>query len=391
MADLKVLLVPTTNSGVSWYRQWTWAVAAHRTRTMFAECLWWRPDQNETAPWEVDVDEAAYRPRILGELNAKARMADVAVFDMVHTMAALNVFLALKEAYPHIPVLAQIDDNILSTPTYNPASNCYDPGMRFRDLAVQQFRAADGIIVSTPYLKELYSDFNDNIYVVPNSLDFKVWDKVQRRKHSGIKIGWAGGASHDEDLRIVEPIIHKLLEKYSQLRFAFVHGTPHFLRNIPRVEHISKFTRVDKYPAFLASRGFDIGIAPLVDNAFNRGKSNLRWLEYSGMRVPCVASNVGHFAETINRGKDGLLCDDEEDWIEHLSYLIENKKARKEMGNNAYLRVRADFNTDTSVKEYEKILRQVVEKGAVNPVEQTEYAQPIGSAEQRISNPQVVS
>ena len=388
MADLKVLMVPTTNSGVSWYRQWTWAVAAHRTRTMFAECLWWNAAQNETAPWEVDVDEPQYRSRILNELNAKARMADVVVFQMVHTMAALNVFLALKEAYPHIPVLAEIDDNILSTPTYNPASNCYDPGMKFRDLAVQQFRAADGMIVSTPYLKELYSDFNDNIYVVPNSLDFKVWDRVQRRKHSGIKIGWAGGASHDEDLRIVEPVIHKLLEKYRDLRFTFVHGGSIF-RNIPRVECVDKFSRVDKYPAFLGARGWDIGIAPLVDNAFNRGKSNLRWLENAGLRTPCVASNVGHFAETINRGKDGLLCDDEEDWIEHLSYLIENKKARKEMGNNAYLRVRADFNTDTSVKAYQSILRQVVEKGAVNPVEQPEYAQPI--AEQRITAPEVMS
>lgn len=371
-------MIPTANSGVSFYRFWTWAVAAHRNRAMHVECLWFKYEATQTASWEVDILDPQFRPRIMGELNQKVRQADVVVVQMVHTPAALNLFLSIKEAYPHIPVVAEIDDNMLSTADYNPASPFYAPGSDFRKLAVEQFKAADAMIVSTPYLKEVYGEINDNIHVVQNSLDFKIWDRLQKKQHPGqIRIGWAGGASHAEDLRIIEPVVKNILTKHRNVRFVFVHGIPDFLKGIKGVECVSKFSRIDKYPGFLAGRGFDIGIAPLVENAFNRGKSNLRWLEYAGMRVPCVASNVGHFKETLNPGRDVLLADGSDDFETCLEVLIRNRDIRRRIGNNAYERARKDFNTDSNVFAYEDILRQIVERGQVNPISQPEYAQAI--------------
>lgn len=373
LKPIKVLFIPTSNSGVSFYRLWSWAVAAHKNRTMLAECLWFQYDMNTTHPWEVDLQDPAHYARIMAEMNAKVRMADVVVMQMVHTAAALNLFLTIKEAYPHIPVLAEIDDHMLSTAEYNPASAFYAPGTDFRRLAVEQFASADAMIVSTPYLREVYSELNENIRVVPNSINFKLWDAHPRKKFKDqVRIGWAGGASHSEDLRIIEPVIHKVLEQNANARFVFVHGIPDFLRNIKRVECVSKFSRIDKYPKFLAGQGFDIGVAPLVDNAFNRGKSNLRFLEYGAMRVPCVASDVGHFKETVNTNSDGLLCKDEKEWIDSLNHLIRNKDERKRLGNGAYNRIRKDFNVDVNVFEYEKILRAVIEKGP-KPLVTPEY------------------
>ena len=383
-------MIPTANSGVSYYRLWAWAEAAHRNRAMHVECLWFKYAATETAAWEVDIIDPEFRPRIMGEINAKVRMADVVIMGMVHTPAALNLFLSIKEAYPNIPVVAEIDDNMLSTADYNPASNFYGPGSQFRDVAVQQFKAADAMIVSTAYLKEVYGDLNENVHVVENSLDFKIWDRLQvKHKPGQIRIGWAGGASHSEDLRIVEPVIKNILAKYRNVRFVFIHGAPSFLKGIPGVEIVPRFSRIDKYPGFLASRGFDIGIAPLVDNAFNRGKSNLRWLEYAGMRVPCVASNVGHFKETLRPGHDALLADGPEDFQLSLEVLIGNRDIRRRMGNNAYERAKNDFNTDKNVFAYRDILRTIVDGGQVNPIVQPEYAQKL--PEQRISSPEVAS
>jgi len=373
------LFVPTSNAGVSYYRMWTWAVAAHRQRAMNVNCLWWKKDQNETHPWEVDIEDPRYRSRIVGEIWAHFQKADVVVFQMVHTQAALDLFLAMKEASAarggKVPVLVEIDDNMLSTADYNPASSVYGPGSYFRDVAVKQFRAADGLIVSTPYLKEVYSELNKNIEVVQNSLDFKVWRGLKRAKRPGIRIGWAGGASHEGDLKIVEPVVHNILKKYRDVRFSFVHGIPDFLRGIPRVECVTHFSRIDKYPAFLAARGWDIGIAPLVDNAFNRGKSNLRWLEYAGLGIPCVASNVGHFKETLKNGVDAYLANSNEDFEAYLSRLIERRSERTAMGARANDRARRDFNTDVSVFDYEQILRRFASRGQVVPVEDPEYAQ----------------
>ena len=389
--DLKVLMVPCSNSGVAYWRFWTFAQAAHRNRAMIVNVPWFQYAQSETNPWEVDITDPRHYARIMGEINEKVRIADVVIFQMVHTPAALNLFLTIKEAYPHLPVLAEIDDNILSTPEYNPANPYYAPGTDFRRLAVEQFKHADGLIVSTPYLKEVYSEMNDNIHVVQNAIDFQVWDKPQRRTKPGqVRIGWAGGASHAEDLRIIEPVVRRILAKHENARFVFVHGIPEFLKNIPRAECVSKFARIDKYPAFIAHRGFDIGLAPLVDNAFNRGKSNLRWLEYGAMRVPCVASDVGHFSETIRQGVDGVLCQTEDEWVEAISRLVTDKTARRKMGNQAYERIRQDFNTDKAVFDYERILRGVVERGPVKQIEAEEYGQPLQRVEQEISIPAVI-
>jgi glycosyltransferase involved in cell wall biosynthesis len=98
----------------------------------------------------------------------------------------------------------------------------------------------------------------------------------------------------------------------------------------------------DGYPELLMAMGWDIGIAPLIDDEFNRCKSHIKWMEYSMKRIPTVASRVYPYSEpidgvdTIKDGETGFLCENQKEWIDKLSYLIENKKARKEMGYRAY-------------------------------------------------------
>ena len=374
MEQPSALFLTTSNAGVAWYRMTSWSTAAHRNKAFPALQPWWDKSSTETHPWEVDIDDPILRRRILGELNDHVQKADVVVAQMVHTRAALTVLEGIKAMYK-IPLVTEIDDNILSTPTYNPANAVYGQGSGFRALAIEQFRMSDAMVVSTPYLKEVYSEFCGNIYVVPNSLDFRTWDNLKHRRNKDvIRIGWAGGASHDEDLRLIEPVMRHILDKHPTVKFCFVHGIPSFFKGIDRVEAVHDFTRIDRYPQFLASRAFDIGIAPLVDNAFNRGKSNLRWLEYAGLKVPCVASKVGHFAETISQAEDGLLCENKQDWIDSLSWLISDEVARKKIGKNANQKARRQFNVDLNIQSYRKFLSEIADRGQVVKMPETQEA-----------------
>ena len=367
-------MVQCSNAGVAHYRLTSWSSAAHRNKSFPVMQPFWDKSLTETHPWEVDLDDPPLRRRILGEFNAHAQKAGVVVSQMIHTRAALTVLEGFKAVYG-LPLITEIDDNILSTPTYNPANAVYGQGSQFRALAIEQFRMSDAMVVSTPYLKEVYAEFCPNIYVIPNSLDFRIWDNLKfRRNKDVVRIGWAGGASHDEDIRLVEPVVHEILAKYPNVRFCFVHGIPAFLKGVDRVEAVHQFTRIDRYPQFLASRSFDIGIAPLVDNAFNRGKSNLRWLEYAGLRVPCVASKVGHFAETITNAENGILCESKAEWIDALSWLVEDETSRKKMGKNAYQTARRDFNVDINVTKYRDILAEVSSRGQVVKIDSPQEA-----------------
>ena len=377
MSDVRALFISTSNAGVGYWRVWSWVLAAQRNKAMFAHAPWYEKGLNETHPWEVDVMDPYYKHRILDELNDHAKKANVVVMQMAHTPAALNMFLSLKETYK-IPVVAEIDDNMISTADYNPANPFYSQGEDFRKIAIDQFKAADAMIVSTPYLREVYSEFCYYIEVVPNAIDFKVWDNLKRRDTKGqVRIGWAGGASHNEDLKLIEPAMRNILAKYKNVRFVFVHGIPNFLKNIDGVECIQRFERIDRYPQYLASRRLDIGLAPLVDNAFNRGKSNLRWLEYSALKVPTVASNVGHFKQTIKDHYDGLLVEPDE-WESALVELIENEDRRRWIGKHAYRRVRTDFNIDKEVFYYAKVLKEIVDRGLTKKIEEADYYAPLG-------------
>ena len=362
---IRALFLQTSNSGVAWYRLTSWSSAAHRTKAFNALQPWWDKSMTATHPWELDLEDTVLRRRLLGELDDHAKTANVVICQMVHTRAALTVLEGFKAMYK-IPLITEIDDNMLATPTYNPASAVYGQGSVFRALALEQFRLSDAMIVSTPHLKEVYADYCKNIYVMPNSLDFRIWDNLRHKRNTDvIRIGWMGGASHEGDLKIIEPVVHRLLAKHPTIRFCFVHGIPPFLRGIDRVEEVHEFTRIDRYPQFLAGKGFDIGLAPLVDSSFNRSKSNLRWLEYAGLRVPCVASAVGNFNETITQAHDGLLCETQKDWEDSLSWLISDEVARKKIGKNANKTARNRFNMDINVFLYRDALEEVVGRGVV--------------------------
>jgi len=357
-----VLFIPTTNSGVQHWRMYNFALAAFRTGAMKAHHLWWQKELNDSHPWEKRITNPEFMFSITKEIDLWAHKADAIVMQMVHFESGLGLFRALREMLPNTPILAEIDDNILSIATYNEAHESYNPNSETRKLALSQFKEADGMIVSTPYLKEIYSDFNDNIWVIENSIDFDFWGKAKPRAKPGIRIGWAGGASHSEDLKILVPTIKQLVKRHKNVKFVFWHGgpMPSFIKELDGVEVHEKWAHIEKYPKALAALGCDIWLAPLRDNSFNRGKSNIRWLEGCALGLPTVASNVGHFKETIVSGVDGFLADDSDGFTLYLEHLITDKKMRKQMGKDAHKRAYDDFNVDKVVSKYADAMKSVM-------------------------------
>lgn len=369
---MNVFMIPTAGSSVMYWRIQGFVESAWRTGLASFKNELWIKDLHQIHPWQgriTDGDE--YDPIFIRQfvpmVESGCIQADAIVFQYAHTEGALELFDAIKIKFPRLPILLEIDDNILSVPTYNEAFESFDPGAETRRRVIAQLRAADGVIVSTPYLKEIYSEFNAHIYVVPNSIDFKKWDKLKGKRKPGVRIGWAGGAGHDGDFEPIAGALKRILEKHKDARLVLVNGPsknglPEYLKGVERIEHRATWTPILKYPKMLADMDFDIGIAPLVDSAFNRGKSNLKWLENSALGIPTVAANVGHLAETIRNGVDGFLCDDENEFYLALDVLISDKKRRKAVGLAANDRARKDFNIDTVTAHYIACISEVINK-----------------------------
>jgi glycosyltransferase involved in cell wall biosynthesis len=288
--------------------------------------------------------------------------ADVTVMQYYTIPMFLGMQMVFQDDYKK-KILIEVDDEVIDVPPDSPwVKQGIKPGGVLENLFREQFTAADGLVVSTDYLKSIYDKYNDNIYVIPNAIDFRVWDhKV--RDVSKIRIGWAGGANHDGDLEIMKEVIPVILEKYKNVEFMFFNGVPEYLKKFGnRVQCIGRWFNIMDYPKGLADLGFDIGLAPLESNTFNMCKSNLKWLEMSALKIPTVASSVEPYKRSIDNGKTGFLCNTPREWVESLSALIEKESFRKRMGLAAYSKVKKDYNITDTTKKYIKVLEKTHEQ-----------------------------
>ena len=93
----------------------------------------------------------------------------------------------------------------------------------------------------------------------------------------------------------------------------------------------------------MMTMGLDVGLAPLVGSKFNESKSVLKWEEYAALGVPCIASNVPPYSDTLKSGVDGILVDDD-GWYEALCRMYEHREESKAIGSVARRRIESEFS-----------------------------------------------
>lgn len=234
-----------------------------------------------------------------------------------------------------------------------------------RDYFRAAFKRADLVTTTTPILQKELQKINKNTAVLPNVIDFDLFEKADMVKKE-IRIGWQGGFSHYEDLYMIVPAIKKIVAKYPNVKFVFF-GDMRFknlFKDIPedRIEAHHWVQRV-AYNYKLALLNLDIGLCPVIDNTFNRCKSSIKYLEYSALGIPSIASNIPPYSPDIVDGETGLLVS-EKGWFNAMELLIEDKKLRLKMGESAYQNAYKNHNADKEahkwVKAYEDLLKKDV-------------------------------
>lgn len=398
-SKFRVAFIPASTDGVNYYRHAAWAFEMRKYKNVTVDLAWFRYETNPGAlhTWQEDIDDMTPswdKPGLTVGQYVRAAIdhfceeADIVVWHPMYYQESLELFLEMQHKHQK-PFIIEMDDNYVDVPTWNEAFHGFRNGSPFRRIALDSMRNADALMVTTPHLAETYANVNDNIYLIENSLDFKGdrkfvgWDKVSVRKHDGIRLGWIGGRAHFDDLIMVAPVLRKVLEKYQDVTLVLVNSAlkpscealkiPYPFEGLKNVHYADRSVAINRYAPFAASFGFDIGLAPLVDCNFNRSKSNLRWLEYSALGIPTIASEVSHFKQTVRPGEDGILCKDLQEWEDALELLIENKSAREQVGRNAYKRVRQDFNVARNAPKYLRLLK-TLSKESVFAESEAEYA-----------------
>ena len=218
-------------------------------------------------------------------------------------------------------------------------------------------RVTDGIICSTPYIARRYRKFNPRTWVCRNGIDLKRYD-WPRPPREGVTIGWSGGVGHSESLSRWEPAVRAVMRARPETRFVSVgYRFADLLAEEfgPERAMAVRSAQIEVYPASMTL--FDIAIAPSAENNLFRGKSDLRWLEASALKLPLVA-HPDVYPE-IEDGVTGVHARTRADVERALLRLVDDAELRRRIGQSAYDQVARERSIIVVAEAWRAVLSEV--------------------------------
>ena len=187
---------------------------------------------------------------------------------------------------------------------------------------------ADMVICGSSYLAEHAQPFNSNVKILPLGLKVSDYESDSPAKVDGkVRLVWVGSESTLSYLQEIKPAIERIAARIDNVVLRII------CDDFPEFENIS----VEKRPWSRDTLGTDlatsdIGLAPLPDNPFTRGKCSFKVLEYSAASLAVVASPVGTNSDHVRDNVTGFLANRAEEWVVRITQLIENPRLREGMG-----------------------------------------------------------
>ena len=188
----------------------------------------------------------------------------------------------------------------------------------------------DGIIASTSRLAHQIEAIlpRTNIHVCPyyKNFDFKRCTGDNRIERIYPVIGYMGTQTHADDLDLISSDLDVLMYRNPLIRFeTFGIEVPKvLLEKYPsRCSSLSKVSNYQEFQSVLSSRGWWLGLAPLVETKFNYCKANTKFLEYIQAGIPVIASNYGPYEDTPNINHNPI-----DSWLCQIEQPLYSKKKR---------------------------------------------------------------
>lgn len=224
--------------------------------------------------------------------------------------------------------------------------------LKFPDKTKSIIAYSKTIIAGNNFLSHYAKQFNSNVYVIPTTIDTNYHYPVVRKKSDSIKIGWTGSNTTNKHLELIIDVLHQITETYKNVEIVMISNRP--IYNDLKIEFIEwqQSSEIEDLSQI------DIGIMPLPDNEWAKGKCGFKGLQYMALEIPTIMSPVGVNTEIIQDGENGFLATSETDWIEKLSRLIESKELREKIGKAGRKTVKNRYSTEAQKEVLLKIIQE---------------------------------
>ncbi len=215
---------------------------------------------------------------------------------------------------------------------------------------------ADLVIVGNKYLADYaYRVGARNVQILPTVVDLQRYPVTYERFDSAVfTIGWIGSPSTAHYLQVIAPALAKVFRS-GDVRVRLVGSGPIVLPRVPaEIIPWSEDTEVSEIGRF------DVGIMPLPDEPWARGKCGLKLIQYMACGLPVVASPVGVNATIVEHGVNGFLATTVDEWEQTLRTLAADSTLRRRMGEAGRTKVEREYCLQVTTPRLVRLLREVV-------------------------------
>ncbi len=277
-------------------------------------------------------------------------------FDLVYIFresALLGPALAERMLYWNdVPHVFDFDDAVWVR--YVSPANSYLSYLRFPGKTATVCRLARHVMAGNPFLASYARQHNPRVTVVPTTIDLEKYRPRDRSPGAAPAIGWTGSYSSIQYMHLLRPVLERLARRHP-FRVVIVGGTG-FSADGVEVEH--RPWRSETEVEDLAD--IDIGVMPLADTEWERGKCGLKALQYMALGIPTVVSPVGVNQEIVSHGVNGLLAEDEDAWETGLERLLVDSELRGRLGNAGRETVERHYSAAVQAPRVAAVFREAV-------------------------------
>lgn len=321
----------------------------------------------------------------------------------VHNSVATNpiIYARVMELSSKTKLIVDVDDHWILKRT-NPLWGRFKMD-KVPEKITALIRAADLVTTATKYLASKIGSLNPNTHVIPNSIDQNEFQfQHNPTKRDSVVFGMATGSSHFEDIKLLKGFVNKLQslpvgfalagfdigmkmgdkieqnfdkslwKRYEEVLLDNYTVVPKehrefLLKGIPNkpYEGKSNYTRIWTKPIETYGKSyneFDVALAPLVDDEFNRMKSELKIIEAGFHGIPIVCSDLPMYADVITHGENGFLIEENKSHKDFLKFakVLMDEPFRTQMGQNLRKTVLERFELSEVTKKRIEIYKTLL-------------------------------
>lgn len=213
---------------------------------------------------------------------------------------------------------------------------------------------SSAVITGSPYLTRYALNYNKNVFEIPTSIDFDRYFNSSTKKQNTEKfiIGWIGSKTTSKNLLFLIPTFNDLKNMGYNFQINLIGFDEELKENFKNLP--VKFIDWKKETEIKEVSLFSVGIMPLENNLFNKGKCAFKLIQYMACGIPTISSKFEANIK-VDRNNDNFFANTQNDWKQVFQEIFKNKNKLEAIGERNKQVIKEHYSIQANNRKYQEV------------------------------------